>query len=364
MVHRTPSGLGTYAAHLARALTARDAVNAYVVIRSSDSPSPIVPGERVHEVTLPGDLDTPRNLVRGRDITRLGLDVYHSLHHFLPPGLGVPRVVITLHDLIWIEHAGLIVDGRVFGAAARVATHLFARGAMRYALRRADRVIAISDYSRSRALARYHLEPSHVVVVPHGVDRDRFRPSAASSSLPDKAPYFLCVGNTRPYKDIPTALRAFAMCIRERSNLRLVVVGRGDSTAGLQSLAHALRIEHAVRFAGLVSDADLLTLLQEAIALVFPSVVEGFGLPVLEAMAAGCPVIASRAPAIGDVAGGAALLCAPEVPDEFATAMMRLLEDRELRQDLRRKGCVRAAQFSWDRSAEQTLAVYEQLLER
>ena len=86
----------------------------------------------------------------------------------------------------------------------------------------------------------------------------------------------------------------------------------------------------------------------------------------LDGIGTGChsALIASRAPAIGDVAGGAALLCAPEVPDEFATAMMRLLEDRELRQDLRRKGCVRAAQFSWDRSAEQTLAVYEQLLER
>src|SRR4051812_44431725 len=107
MVGRVPSGLGTYAGQLARALVARDRTNSYVVIRGSDSPSPIATGPNVQEIVLPGDLDTPRNLVRGADISRLGLDVYHSLHHFLPAALRVPRVVLTLHDLIWIEHPAL-----------------------------------------------------------------------------------------------------------------------------------------------------------------------------------------------------------------------------------------------------------------
>src|SRR5262249_39441643 len=173
MAGPTPSGLGTYATALARALAARDAGFTYVVIRTPQSPGPIVDGPNVRDVVLPSPLDTPGNLLRGADLSRLGLDPYHSLHHFLPPGLRVPRVVVTLHDLIWIEHRRLIVDGR-FGALNRTVTHLYARGAMRYALRRADRIVAVSAHSARRAIARYQLDPSRVAVVRHGVDRTAF----------------------------------------------------------------------------------------------------------------------------------------------------------------------------------------------
>src|SRR5581483_1780704 len=145
MLGPTPSGLGTYARELIRALAARDSHHSYVVIRTADSPSPIASGVNVREVTIGSRLDTPANLLRGGAISRLGLDLYHSLHHFLPLALRVPRVVLTLHDLIWIEHPSLIVDGR-FGPINRAATHGFARAAMRYAIRRADRVVAVSAF--------------------------------------------------------------------------------------------------------------------------------------------------------------------------------------------------------------------------
>jgi glycosyltransferase involved in cell wall biosynthesis len=360
MVGRIPSGLGTYAGHLARALVARDRINSYVIIRGPDSPSPIATGPNVQEVVLPGDLDTPRNLVRGGDISRLGLDVYHSLHHFLPPALRVPRVVLTLHDLIWIEHPALIRDGR-FAALACAATHWFARGAMSYALHRADRIIAVSKHSRSRALAYYGLEPSRIDVVYHGIDHDAFRPSPNASA--EATPYFLCLGNTRPYKNIGTAIRALALCARDRPDVRMVVSGRGDSIDTLTHLARELGIGRRVIFTAPLSHSELLRFLHGAAALVFPSLIEGFGFPVLEALAAGCPVIASDCPTVVEIAGPAALFCDPRKPEAFAAAMTRILGDTQARSDLRQRGIRRAADFSWDRCAAETLAVYEKLLD-
>src|SRR5439155_6291121 len=203
MAGRVPTGLGTYATAPVRALPSLDTANSYIVIRASDMPSPIATGRHVEEIVLPGHLDTPRNLLRGRDISRLGLDLYHSLHHFLPPGLRVPRVVVTLHDLIWIEYRPLILDGR-FGAIRRAGIHFFARATMGYAVRRADRIIAVSAHTRSRAIAHFGLDRSRIDVVHHGIDHDAFRPNTGASPAASP-PYFLCLGNTRPYKNIPVA---------------------------------------------------------------------------------------------------------------------------------------------------------------
>jgi len=360
MVGPTPSGLGTYAIGLARALVARDRENRYVVIRRPDAPGPIVPDARAADVVVAGPLDAPGNLLQGGTISRLGLDLYHSLHHFLPLRLRVPRVVLTVHDLIWIEHRGLIVDR--YGAVERLATHWYARAAMGYAVHRADRLIAVSAYTRDRVAAYYRLDPESIAVVHHGVDGG----IAAARAVPSGAsrPYFLVLGNTRPYKNVPTALEAFAICARGNRAVDLVIAGRGDSARRLGALARRLGIADRVRFAGPVSDADRLRLFHGATALVFPSIVEGFGLPVLEAMAAGCPVIASNSGAVAEVAGDAARLCDPRDAGAFAAAMTTLLDAPVAAGELCSRGLARARQFSWDRSADQTLAVYRVLLER
>jgi glycosyltransferase involved in cell wall biosynthesis len=358
MIGAVPTGLGTYATELVRALVPLDPTNTYLVIRGPQAANPVRDMPHVEEVILGGDLDTPRNLFHGPAISRLKLDLYHSLHHFLPLGLRVPRVVMTLHDLIWLEHADLIIDGR-FGAAHRIATHLFARAAMGRAVRRADHIISISGHTRARALAYYRLNPSRISVVHHGVDHRMFARAARRSPA---QPYFVGIGNTRPYKNMGTAIEAFALATRVRPDLELVIAGRGDSVRSLRPLADRLGVGARVRFAGLLEQDDLLTLLHGAAALIFPSHVEGFGLPVLEAMAAGCPVIASRIPTLVEITNGATLVCDPGSPAEFAAAMLRLLSDEPLRMDLARRGCVRAAAFSWDRCAAGTLAVYRQLL--
>ena len=353
--NRGPNGLGTYARGLIAKLAELDTVNSYIVIRRPDTGPPMAAGPRVREVEMPGDASTPNF---GHRVSRLGLDLYHSLHHFLPIGLRVPRIVVTLHDLIWLEHRDLIRGGPM-GTVIRHVTHVYARQAMGGAVRRADRVVAISEYTRSRAIAYFGLDPSRIDVVHHGVAPDAF--SSPHAATPEQPPYFLCLGNSRPYKNLPTAVRAFAACAADVPAARLVVTGRGDSTSELRALARQLGVLDRVTFTGLVEHDELLHLLHGATALIFPSLVEGFGLPVVEAMAAGCPVVASNCPTLVEVAGPAALLCDPSRPEEFAAAMRRLVADPTLGADLRRRGLAHAAGFTWTRCAEQTLAVYDAL---
>jgi len=364
MAGPVPSGLGTYAAELARALARLDAPHAYLIIRQRGAPA-IATGPNISEAIVDGDIDAPINLARGDAIGRLGLDLYHSLHHFLPIGLRVPRVVLTLHDLIWVEHRRLIRSGG-FAPITRIATNLYSRAAMGYALRRAERIVAISAYTASRAAAHFDVDTSRVDVIPHGVNHAAF--PAAAPDAPASPPYFLCLGNTRPYKNIPAALRAFMLCAKSSrgapgvDSVRLVVTGRGDAVAGLQRLAGRLRIEERVTFTGPVTQGEVVRLLHGATALLFPSIVEGFGLPVLEAMSAGCPVIASRAPAVVEVAGDAALICDADDAEAFAAAMRRMLTEPDLRRALRAAGIARASAFTWDAAAARTMAVYERLL--
>jgi glycosyltransferase involved in cell wall biosynthesis len=362
MIGPVPTGLGTYAAHLSRALTTLDTENSYVIIRNPATPSPVATGPHVSEVVIDGAVDAVRNLTCGPAITRLGLDVYHSLHHFLPAALRVPRVVLTLHDLIWIEHRSLIRGG-LTAPITRTVTNLYARAAMGYAVRRADRIIAISEHTRTRAVARWRLDPSRVDVVHLAVDPTKFSPSP-TGTRESSPPYFLCLGNTRPYKNIPTALRAFASFGKARGSeeARLIVTGRGDGTTGLRHLARRLGIERRVTFTGSVAHGEILRLLRGATALIFPSFVEGFGFPVLEAMSAGCPVITSRAPAVVEIAGDAALACDADSPDAFAAAMQRVLSDAGLRETMRHLGIARAATFTWRECAARTLATYRALL--
>lgn len=379
MIGPTPTGLGTYAANLARALTRIDTDNSYVIIRNRQSPSPVAVGPKVTEVVLEGELDAPRNLTRGPAIARLGLDLYHSLHHFLPLAIRVPRVVVTLHDLIWIEHRSLIRSG-LTAPVTRIVTNLYARAAMGDAMRRADRIIAVSAHTRTRALAHWGLDPSRIDVVHSGVDSTVFSPSP-TSTRESSPPYFLCLGNTRPYKNITTALRAFASSfdplltsrvggLKSSDRLgmsgvgdaRLIVTGRGDATPDLGRLARELGVERRVIFTGPVPQAEMLGLLRGASALVFPSIVEGFGFPVLEAMSAGCPVITSRAPTVLEIAGDAALSCAADSPDAFATAMRRVLCEPGLHETMRQRGIARAADFTWRACAAGTLAAYRALL--
>ena len=202
------------------------------------------------------------------------------------------------------------------------------------------------------------------VRVTYNAADSRFVPSSApqlaaaqaAELLGSAAPFYLLVGKNEPYKGHEVALRAFARA--GRPDELLVLIQRASSSRGLLDLAARLGVAERVRLLPAVSSPQLLTLLQSALALLQPSIVEGFGIPVLEAMACGCPVLASDTPALLEVMGGAGLHAKVGDADALAEAISRLREtDREA---LRQGGLQRVREFSWQRTAEETLAVYRE----
>jgi glycosyltransferase involved in cell wall biosynthesis len=259
------------------------------------------------------------------------LDVVHYPLTIPVPRARVPSVV-TLHDL---QHHDL---PELFSAPRRV----FRRFAYDRAARRADAVIVFSEFVRRRALEQLALDPPSVHVIPHGVNHELFRPGAER-----REPFLLYPARPWKHKNHARLLQAFADLRREVPGLRLVLTGGG--------LDRLESVPEGVDRVGLVSVEELASLYRRAACLVFPSLYEGFGLPLLEAMASGCPVAASNAGAIPEVCGDAADLFDPE----DVAAITNGVRDTLARADaLRELGIARAAAFTWEESARRHDAVY------
>ncbi len=290
-----------------------------------------------------------------RDLRRRPVDVYHAVTGFeVPPAPG-PRYVATVHDLVPLRFPRLVPWRH------RWAVRCLLPGA----LRRAARVIAVSAATRAELLARYPLPPDKVRVVPEAAPPG-FGPPPAEAVAALRArygltdPYVLFVGLLEPKKNLPALLEAVAR-LRRRGGwgtATLVLAGaRGWGPGDLRETVERRGLGEAVRILGPVPDTDLPALYAGATVFVFPSLWEGFGLPVLEAMAVGTPVVAARRGALPEVAGDAAVLVEPE-PDPLGDALGTVLADRRLRERLREAGLARARAFSWERTARETLAVY------
>jgi glycosyltransferase involved in cell wall biosynthesis len=264
-----------------------------------------------------------------------GADVVH-----FPLTIELPRTdaptVVTLHDLQHLDLPDL------FPRAERAFRSLFWHGS----LRRADRVIAISEFTRERAVARLGLDPARVRVIPSGLDHERLRPGTA-----EREPFVLYPARRWRHKNHERLLQAFARVRRERPELRLVLTG-GGAFSGLPA---------GVDWRGHVSTDELTGLMQRASALVFPSLYEGFGLPPLEAMACGCPVACSNAAALPEVVGDAARLFDPHDSQAIAAAILDVLRDPSPWVE---RGLARAARYSWAATARATDALYAELSTR
>jgi glycosyltransferase involved in cell wall biosynthesis len=267
------------------------------------------------------------------------------------------RRVVTIHDLIYARfpeaHAGLR------GKGMRVLVPLAAR--------RSDRVIADSQSTRDDLIALLHLPPARIDVVPLGlgaVKREAPTPEADLRRRFDfgDRPVLLSLSAKRPHKNLLALVDALALIAPGR---RPLVVVPGYATWHEQELEQRARqrgVSDDVRLLPWLSGTDLEGLWALAAGFVFPSLYEGFGLPVLEAMSAGCPVIASDAPTLTEIAGDAAIFCDADRPDAFAAAMHRVLCEPGLRDRLRDRGIARAAAFTWNDCATRTLAVYHTML--
>jgi glycosyltransferase involved in cell wall biosynthesis len=276
-------------------------------------------------------------------------------HYFVSPRLRCPAVV-TVHDISYAR-----------------APELFSRrdrsllGLVRGSVRRAERVIAVSEFTRGDVIDQYRLDPAKVVAIPNGVN-SMFRPMEdAEARVRERfgidRPFVLCVGALQARKNVPLAIEAYARLMGRGTECELVVAG-GDRGGRIDVLDAILRtrLTGRVHLVGHVEDEELPALYSAARVLVFPSLYEGFGLPALEAMASGTPVVASNTTGLAEAVGEAGLTVDPTSAEELADALGRVLNDTALRERLIAAGHERAAHFTWARAAGATADVYRDVL--
>jgi len=286
-------------------------------------------------------------------LARDGIDVVHAPVNVSPHFTKRPTVV-TVHDLAF----------RLYPEQYPGLKRRYLDALTRRSVEQADQVIAVSENTRTDLLRSYRVNPERVHVVPNGVDPTlrpiedaevlaRFR---ARQQLPDQ--FILALSTLQPRKNLIALLRAWAR-LDAASRLPLVVAGApGWKVDPIFDEARALGIADKVRFAGYAAGDELALWYSAATLFVYPSLYEGFGLPVLEAMVCGTPVVSSNSSSLPEVAGDAALLVDPRDVDGLAGAIDRLAHDQNLRADLANRGIERARQFSWARTARETVEVY------
>ncbi len=362
------SGIGNYVEALVRHMVPLAPELEFLLLRTPESKRPLAPdAPNVQELSFPGEtksVKTVFSLGRAHPFADAGL--YHSPADLVPLGLRAPFVV-TIHDLMWIE-ARRLASAFIPVRAANGAWYTWNIGR---SIRGARRIISISEATRT-AIGRIFPEHVHKVrVVRHGVDHERFDPArvgprkVVDDLVPPDCTYSLCVGQGSPYKNHARIVRAFVRAQEgvQRQHHKLVLVRRFSRVdAEMQRLLSDDEVRKHVIVVPHVTDEQLLALYGHARMLLFCSLYEGFGMPALEAMSLGLPVVASSAEAVAEVTGDAALRPDPKDEVAIAAAIRQLSSDDALRARLRDAGLARAREFTWANAAEQTLAVYREAL--
>lgn len=366
-VPASPGGAGRYVVDLAAALRQHDGIGLTVVCRRDDlarwrHPSEpatstaaavavaVAPSARPlrlawEQIRLPGLLG------------RLGVDVHHGPHYTMPLRSPVP-VVVTIHDLSLIEHPEWHHRSKVafFGRALRLAAA------------RADALIAVSSATADRLAAR--LSPRAAIhVIPHGVDHARFRPGpvegdgAALARVGARPPYVAFLGTLEPRKDVPSLVAAFGRMAAVRPDLSLLLAGApGWGVEAVETAVASSPVGDRIHRTGYVADDDVAALLRNAAAVAYPSLEEGFGLPALEALACGAPLVTTTGSATEEVAGDGALLVAPGDVDGLARALEALVAGGDEVEARRRRGLAVAAGYTWTTSAAAHAQVYRSVV--
>lgn len=284
--------------------------------------------------------------------------IYHAPGCILPVRMPRPSV-ITVHDLVPVQ----------FPQWCRRSSVAYYQLALRGSVMRADRIIAVSETVKKDILARYPVSPAKIHVVYHGVgarfrrvcDADILQAVARCYRLPER--YLLFVGNIEPRKNLEVLVRAFSILKQNYAEpVKLVIAGqKGWKYGPLYKAVQELRLADDIVFTGYVRDEHMPAIYSMADVFVFPSLYEGFGLPLLEAMACEVPVVISGAGALPEVAGEAALQVPANHIAALAGCMLQLLSDAGLRREYAARGLARARQFSWENTARGVLNVYNSL---
>ncbi|HYM09163.1 MAG TPA: glycosyltransferase family 1 protein [Bryobacterales bacterium] len=359
-------GVGTYSKSLLRALARCAAGEEFVLVggRRHQSFFRDLP-ENFRFLTSEKSYGGLDNHVRFQFALRpLSLDVFHVPHRTAPYFLPCPYVT-TVHDL------DQILFQEAFGSRFRAEAFSHV---LRHGLRRADRIIAVSEATKHDLVALLGVPAGHIEVVHNAIDEQFTRRDAEADRRRTLEryqvdyPFLLYVGNIQPQKNLPRLVEAFAVVQSELEQhprfreLRLIIIG--DELASHPDLRRSVirsRVQHRVRFLGFVPVETLRIFYSSAAAFVFPSLYEGFGLPPLEAMAQGTPVVTSNVSSLPEVVGEAAVLVNPENVFDIARGIKQALVDDDLREALIARGREQAARFSWDRAAQRVLEIYREV---
>jgi glycosyltransferase involved in cell wall biosynthesis len=335
----------------------------FLLIRSALKRGRLSCADNVTEIELRSPANGPGTLWWLPSLIDLSkVDLFHAPFNILPRGLTM-KTLATVHDIMWLTNPEWCNRG-LYGQVER---RFYAHG-INAALGKASAIATVSEATRQAILARKPEVEDRLHVTLSGVSQ-RFHKVGVDPKVlqgigldPDQK-FVLTAGQFSPYKNHEGALRAFAKAFENSPDVALVLVQRrGSGAAELVSLAKTLGIEDRVHFTGTVAFGTLLQLYSGALALLHPSLCEGFGNPVAEAMACGCPVITSNVSAMPEVAGGAALLVDPRSTHDIAAALRKVADHPQIAAEMRTKGLARAEELSWESFAQTNVDLYRKLL--
>ena len=356
-------GIGTYVRNLLTHLDRLDHETEYVLLcQPADSGLADGLGDNFRTVAQPaGPYSISEQIRIPIQLTRERIDLFHAPHYTLP-ALTPCRSIVTIHDCIHLRFPQYL--------PSRFA-YRYARAVLWSATHRCDCILTVSETSKRDILSFFDVPAEKIIVIPNAIE-DRYwtqPPDEAVTKVRERyqlhAPFLLYAGNIKPHKNLERLLDAFYR-VRQRGfeNVTLLIIGDEITRyVKLRRAVHRYQLHRHVRFLGFVSAETLQILYRLASAFVFPSLYEGFGLPPLEAMASGTPVVTSNVSALPEVVGDAAMLVDPEQADAIADGVIRVLSDEPFRANLVRKGLARARQFSWDRSVRRTWDIYGRFAE-
>lgn len=347
------TGIGNYIYCIVRELYTIDGENEYFCYSNKPFELPFEENERWHKCIHPGRISTRWYCLNLPGIlNKDGIDVFWGTQHVLPFGNRHIAHVLTVHDLAMYY----------FPHVAHWKNYLVNRALLPYSARKASRIIAVSASTKKDVVSLLGVDAVRVEVIHEAAD-DTFRPQDPEEALYRmsakyglKGPYVLYLGTLEPRKNITVLLHAYAWCIQRNSiRHRLVIAGRkGWKYKEIFELVDKLYLGDHTDFLGYVEGADLTDLYSAASLFVFPSLYEGFGLPVLEAMRCGTPVITTSISSLPEVAGDAALYIDPRDPGQLAETMEAVLSDDILRKELRERGLEQSEKFCWTEAAQKT----------
>jgi glycosyltransferase involved in cell wall biosynthesis len=351
-------GISEYTVNLIAALATLDVTDRFSIVHAKDDRTSYVPpgASQMRRVDALTPAHHPRErLLLASEIARLEIDVFHS-PDFIPPASGAAHRVVTVPDLAFLDHPDHVTAD----------SYRHYAGQIEWAVRSADAIATCSEHTRRDVIARWHVAPDKIVAIPLAAAPCYAQPPEDAQvrrvlqRLALRPGFILCVGTIEPRKNLGTLLSAYQILQQEHAtSAPLVLVGAtgwrcADVLEAIRT--HPRDIRH-VRDA---SAHDLGCLYAAAGVLALPSIHEGFGLPMVEAMQCGCPVVSSTGGALPETAAGAAVLVDPMDVRGWASALAQVLTNADLREEVRRKGIVRASQLSWRATAAGTLDLYRE----